>query len=137
MKPPLLILFAVLSFTGCASNSARVVRVLDDDGVPLANAKVTLTYMVPYSVPIWDAGPTTEKGEAPLHGSYRIRRESYAHVMRGGEVIRFDRSQFGLLKDGVLTLSTWRGIRNQSSAEMSPETGPIKAPSVYLLKDQQ
>jgi len=132
MKPFSLAFFVIVLFSGCASNSAKVIRILDDNGAPLENAKISLSYMVSYTVPVWTAGPTDKNGYATLNGSYKIRKELHATVTTENEIIGFDYSRFGTLKDGVLTISTWRGIKSKIPENKGPDT--LRVPSVYISK---
>jgi len=132
MKTLTLAFLVVMLVSGCASNSAKVIRVLDDNGAPLENAKISLSYVVSYTVPIWTAGPTDKNGYASLNSSYEIRKESQATITTQSDVIGFDYARLGILKDGVLTISTWRGVKSKTPENKG--TGDLDAPSIYLAK---
>ena len=126
----------VALLTGCASYpSAKAVRVLDENGAPIENAEIRLTYAGPYTVPIWTAGPTDKNGYTKLSSPYKIRQSSDASVITKYEITGFDYQRFGLVRDGVLTLSTWRGYRTKT-----PEGGgsdSLELPSIYLSKEKK
>ena len=133
MKPPfLLAMLAVALLAGCTSQSVKAVRVVDNFGAPLANATLSLTYSVPYTVCIWKAGPTDKNGYAALHGRYKIEKTSAITVMTADEVISFDYARFGTIHNEVLTLSTWRGVKSEMPEAKGPDT--LRVPSVYLSK---
>lgn len=129
MKFRPLVLVVLVLCAGCTSHRARSVLILDDTGAPLANATINLTYRVPYTVAHLNAGPTDKYGYARLP-EYKITKESYATVTTADEMITFNFSQFGALKEGVLTLSTWRGTKESKQETIS--TDSLYVPSIYL-----
>ena len=134
MKNIGLMILGLALLTGCTSYpSAKAVRVLDENGAPLENAEVRLTYAVQHTVPIWDAGPTDRNGYVQLRSSYEIRKSSHASVITKDGTTGFDYERIGLVRDGVLTLSTWRGYKTRT-----PEgdgSGSLVFPSIYLSKE--
>ena len=136
MKTIGLTILSLALLTGCTSYpSAKAVRVLDENGAPVENAEIQLTYAVIHTVPIWTAGPTDRNGYAPLHSSYEVRKSSHASVTTKDEITGFDYERLGLVRDGVITLSTWRGYKTRTPE--SEGSGSLAVPSIYLSKEQK
>jgi len=129
--------FLGLAFlTGCTNYpSVNAVRVLDENGAPIEDAGIRLTYGIVYTVPIWTAGPTDRSGYAPLVSSYEVRDSSHASVITKNEIIEFDYERLGLVRDGVLTLSAWRGYKTRIPESEGSDT--LAVPSVYLSKEKK
>lgn len=124
-----------LLLAGCSSPIATGVRILDDSGAPLAGAIVQLTYAVPHTVVTpRSSGPTDINGfvSVPRH---KVNATSHAMVTTPTEVVTFNASQFGALREGVLTLSTWRGMKDRTQ-EVGFD-GDLHVPSVFLQKDRR
>ncbi len=133
MKTTVLGLITLLS-SGCSSPTATGVRIIDDNGAPLAGAMVKLTHSVPYTIVApKDAGPTDENGYVAIT-RHKVNSTSQAVVSTPTEVVIFNASKFGALREGVLTLSTWRGFRDRT-LEAGFGDG-LHVPSIYLLKDE-
>ncbi|MDF3058742.1 MAG: hypothetical protein K0R17_2957 [Rariglobus sp.] len=95
-------------------------------------ATVRLTYSGPHTVVINESGPSDAGGYVAV-GRYKLQKESVATVMTATEIVSFNSSQFGELRDGVITLSTWRGFKDRTLE--TGTDGGFFTPSIYLQKD--
>jgi hypothetical protein len=122
--------------TGCTSYpSAKAVRVLDENDTPIENAEIRLTYAVQYTVPIWTTGPTDRNGYAKLRSSYEIRPSSHASIITKDEITGFNYERLGLVRDGVLTLSTWRGYKTKTLKGDGSDS--LSVSGIYLSKEKK
>lgn len=124
---------AAVLLAGCAGPVVKGVRVVDDVGMPVAGAAVQLSYSVPYTV-MMPVGVVTDVGGYAEVRDYRLSKQSFATVTTSREIVSFKAAQFGALRDGVITLAMWRGLKSGTWSEGAD--GGLNVPSIYLLKGE-
>lgn len=137
MRPlPAVFVAILLTFSGCQSGpKIKAVRVLHPD-LPMANAQVTLSYMLPYSgIPIWNT-VTNAQGIGHLDYPHTVTKDSYVSVISADNqhtLVVF--KDFGGINGGVLTVRIWQ---SEKAEPRKPNTSDkLETPSIFLLKKDE